>query len=93
MDEEKIKEICRRIEERIEQKNVCVFKGMKEPLFLISENYFGVWLEHVFDSVLYSELYPEKGREIAKNTIKLFISLQSEEGQYPCYVWDGNRSR
>ena len=92
MNEEKVQEIRRLIEERIEQKNICVFKGRKKPLFLISENYHGVWLEHVFDSILYSELYPEKGKAVALETIDLFISLQSKEGQYPCYIWDGNRS-
>ena len=90
MDDKKVKEICRRLEEQIENKNICVFKGRQKPLFLISENYHGVWLEHVFDSVLYSEMYPGKGKPIALETIDLFISLQSKEGQYPCYIWDGN---
>ena len=92
MDDKKVKEICRRLEEQIENKNICVFKGRQTPLFLISENYHGVWLEHVFDSVLYSEMYPGKGKPVALETIDLFMSLQSKEGQYPCYIWDGNRS-
>ena len=91
-DREKIKEICARLTEHIREKNVCVFRGHKKPLFLISENYFGVWLEHVFDSVVYAETYPEEGLEIAKNTIELFLTCQKEDGQYPCYVWDGSRS-
>ena len=93
MNEEKIRSICRALTAHIEEKNVCVFRGRQKPLFLISENYHGVWLEHLFDAIIYAEMYPEKGKEIAENTIELFLSNQKENGQYPCYVWDGNRSK
>ena len=93
MNVEKVRDICRRIEKQIEEKNVCYFQGRDKKLFLISENYHGVWLEHVFDSVLYAEMYPQKGIIIAKNTLDLFLTLQKENGQYPCYVWDGARSK
>ena len=89
MDEEKVSEICRRLEERIETKHIRVFKGDDKPLLLISDTYYGVWLEHVFDSVIYAEMYPEKGRIVAENTVNTFLKLQKENGQLPCYVWDG----
>ncbi len=88
-----VEEICKKIEDRIETKHIYTFAGQKKPLFLISDTYFGVWLEHVLDSVLYADLYPEKGRAVAKNTIELFINNQRADGQYPCYVWDGARSK
>ena len=91
MNVQQIKTVCSTLEERIKTKSICTFKGHDKPLFLISENYPGVWLEHVFDAVLYAEMYPEE-KEIALHTIELFISLQKDNGQYPCYIWDGNRS-
>lgn len=63
---------------------------MDKPLFLIAENYPGIWMEHLYDSILYAQMYPEK-REIAVNVIKAFLQHQKEDGQFPCYIWDGNR--
>ena len=45
--------------ERIEKVHIACFRGMEKPLFLISEQYPGLWLEHVYDS--------------AGNAIHLFI--------------------
>lgn len=51
-------------------------KNTKEkPLFLISERYPGVWLEHVYDSVFYAMLDPTK-LYLAENTLNLFIDNQ-----------------
>lgn len=84
-----IKEIYNEIQERFKKTQVRCFKGMDKPVFLISQQYPGVWLEHVYDSVMYAKLYPEK-KDIAVNTIRLFIERQTDEGQLPCYIWDGN---
>ena len=60
---------------------------------MISDGYPGIWLEHVYDSVLYAKLYPSSlSTEVAKNTICVFINHQTEEGQYPCYYWDYKRA-
>lgn len=85
-------EICAALIERIESKHIYTFAGHKTPLFLISDTYFGVWLEHVFDAVLYAEMFPSKGIPIAENTVSLFMNKQRPDGQYPCYVWDGAKS-
>ena len=92
MTDERVREICEKLVENIETKHIGVFKGREKPLFLISEAYFGVWLEHVYDAITYAALFPEKGKEIAENTIRLFLDNQKENGQYPCYVWDAARS-
>ena len=89
LEKEKIKDICSVIVERMEKKHIGCFKGMDKPLFLISTTYPGVWLEHVYDSVFYAKLVPER-IDLAINTINLFLDHQTEEGQLPCYVWNGD---
>ncbi|MBQ8039160.1 MAG: hypothetical protein IJ274_04720 [Lachnospiraceae bacterium] len=86
----RIREICKNIVERIENDHIGCFRGMDKPLFLISEQYPGVWLEHVWDSVLYAQLVPSK-TDIAVNTICLFIDRQKKDGQLPCYVWNPDK--
>ena len=43
-------------EENIEKKHVGKLNGSEKELFLIGEAYPGVWLEHVYDSVMYAKL-------------------------------------
>ena len=64
---------------------------MEKPLLLISLEYPGVWLEHVYDSVFYAMLDKTK-LCLAENTVDLFISHQTEDGQLPCYVLDTAKS-
>ena len=93
MNKEKIKEICGIIEENIEKKHVGKLNGSEKELFLIGEAYPGVWLEHVYDSVMYAKLFPEKGKEIARNTVEFFIDRQTSHGQLPCYIFKRERFR
>lgn len=83
-------QICTEISRRLETIHIKSFKGMEKPLLLISDTYPGVWLEHVYDSVFYAKLDPAK-LYLAENTIELFLSLQKDDGQFPCYIWDGNK--
>lgn len=87
MDKEKIKRLYSEVWERIETIHINCFEGMDKPLFLISQQYPGIWLEHVYDSILYACMN-KKGIDTAKNTINLFIDNQREDGQLPCYVLD-----
>lgn len=80
----RISDICI---DRIEKKNIICFEGKTKKLFVVSEQYPGLWLEHVYDSILYADLFPEKS-EIAKNVLELFMNKQSKEGQLPCFVID-----
>ena len=86
----RVKPICEEILHHIEAKNICCFEGRSDPLFLISETYPGVWLEHVYDGVFYAKLNPEK-KELAKNTVLSFVALQREDGQLPFAVFDPGR--
>lgn len=77
--------ICNVIKERLENEHIRKF-GEKE-LLLISSQYPGLWLEHVYDAVLYAKLDASKVY-IAKNTIEVFLEHQIN-GQYPyCLVED-----
>lgn len=90
MDKDKVKLLCDEAIERIENYNIGTFAGMDKPLFLISDTYPGVWTEHIYDSVFYAKLNKDK-LYLAENILDVFIDAQTEEGQIPCYIWDGNR--
>lgn len=78
--------------EHIKTVNIKTFPGHKEPLFLISDTYPGVWLEHVYDSVLWAQLCPEMAYT-ARAAVELFLDEQNLEGQFPCYVLDSSNPR
>ncbi|MBR2466546.1 MAG: hypothetical protein IKM18_00360 [Clostridia bacterium] len=85
-----VNDICKEIKHRLDTVHIGRFKGMEKPLFLISEQYPGIWLEHVYDSVFYAMRDREK-LPLAVNTAELFISLQKDDGQLPFCVLDGNK--
>jgi hypothetical protein len=58
--------------ERIEKVHIACFLGMEKPLFLLSEQYPGLWLEYVYDSVSPAQLEP-RFLQVAGNAIHLFI--------------------
>ncbi len=88
-EKSRITELCDIIRERIRDKHIICFKNMDKPLFLISDTYPGVWLEHTYDAIMYAKICDE-GKKIAENTINLFLDYQTDEGQLPCYVWNGD---
>ena len=87
---EKVKAIYEETKKRIEDIHIACFKDMDKPLFLISNQYPGLWLEHVYDSLMYAKLNPDKVFA-AKNAVNLFIDMQKENGQIPFGVFDGNK--
>ena len=89
-DKAKIKKIYDEVMSRIRNVHIACFKGMKDPLFLISDQYPGLWMEHTYDSVMFAHLEPEY-INLAENAINLFIDRQTEEGQLPFTVMDGNK--
>ena len=82
---DRVREICAIAEERIRKVHIGLFKGYDKPLFLISETYPGIWMEHVYDSVFYASRHPEY-LYLAENTVGLFMERQTEEGQLPFAV-------
>ena len=49
-------------------------------LFLISNTYPGVWLEHVYDAVCWARLEPSMAY-VARSQVRLFLENQKEDGQ------------
>lgn len=87
---ELIKKYCQEAKTKIETVHIDCFKNYDKPLFLISEAYPGIWLEHIYDSIMYATMYPEYIK-IAENTVRIFFEYQKKDGQLPCYIWDAGR--
>ena len=85
-----IREISRIAYDRIKNVHIACFKDMDDPLFLISDEYPGLWMEHVYDSVLLASMNPEYVY-LAENAVNLFMDRQTEEGQLPFAIWNGNK--
>lgn len=86
------KEICAEIQKRLDGVHIGCFEGMEKPLFLISEAYPGVWLEHVYDSVFHA-MQDRSNLYLAENTVELFLTHQKENGQLPCFIRDPARGK
>lgn len=73
--------------DRIHSIHIKAFPGYPEPLFLISNAYPGVWLEHAYDAICWAQLEPSMAY-VARAQIRLFLDNQKDDGQFPCYVLD-----
>lgn len=80
-----VKQHCDEIIHRMEENHIGCFEGMDKPLFLISNQYPGLWTEHVYDSVIYAKMFPGN-TYLAENATRLFLDNQRENGQIPAYV-------
>jgi len=89
---EKIHQLYTEAMNRIKNVHISYFKDMDKPLFLISEQYPGLWMEHVYDSVMLARLEPDY-LNVAENAIHLFIDRQKENGQLPYSVMDRNKRK
>ena len=90
-DVRKIQGICADLRKRLSEVHLRTFKGMTEPLLLISNAYAGVWLEHVYDSVIYATLEKD-AVSLAETTVRLFIDNMTPDGQLPCLIRDSDPS-
>ena len=87
MDENRVRELCKIALDRIEEHHIGCFEGMDKPLFLISTQYPGIWMEHLYDSVIYARMYPER-LTVAVNTVRMFLDYKKPDGQLPCFIWN-----
>ena len=46
---------------------------------------------YVLFAVFYAQHYKE-GLALAENTVRLFLSHQTEDGQFPCYIWNADKT-
>lgn len=87
----KINKYYTEVFQKITDQHIGCFKGMDKPLLLISMQYPGLWMEHVYDSVFLARLEPDFVN-IAENAVNLFIDKQRDNGQLPFRVMDGNKT-
>ena len=80
-----IRSLCQKIRDRIDDFHIRKFEGIDDELFLISAQYPGVWMEHVYDSLMFARL-DKRGEKLSENIINLFIDNATDEGQLPCYI-------
>ena len=74
--------VCAAVRERLEQENIGYIEGVKRPLLKISNRYQGLWMEHLYDAVLYAKMDGSK-LYLAENAIYEFVERQRESGQFP----------
>jgi len=79
-----LKEKYEFVKNKLINENIRSINNYKEKVIVISNRYNGIWLEHVYDSIIYARLFNDYS--IAINTINLFIDLQNELGQLPCFI-------
>lgn len=91
LEKEKILDCYSIVQKNIKDHHIECFKGHKTPVFLISNTYPGVWLEHVYDSIILAKMNNDY-MYVAKNTLNLFLDSQNEKGQLPCFVIDRNKN-
>lgn len=87
LDTKKVEALCDKVTKRITEQHIGCFEGMDKPLFLISTQYPGLWMEHIYDSVFLAQ-QDSKFLYLAENAINVFIDHQRENGQLPFAVMD-----
>lgn len=85
MQKTAVQKACYDILERTRSVHLRNIANSDGPVFYISDHYPGVWMEHIYDGLVWADLSGEN--EVAKNYVKLFIDNQKPDGQLPCYIW------
>jgi len=73
--------------ERIRSYHLRPFPGVVGKVFLISDQYPGVWLEHVYDAIAWVD-YDRGDPAVSRSQVDLFLGHQKPDGQLPCLVLD-----
>ena len=81
-----ILDIKNEIIDRLDKQESC-FGGVEAALLKVSAEYPGLWLEHIYDSIVYARLDNSK-LYLAENAINAFIDLQKDDGQLPYVIRD-----
>ncbi|MDO4739510.1 MAG: hypothetical protein Q4A66_02480 [Eubacteriales bacterium] len=82
---EQIVQHCEQALRRLREVHLRAIADSRGPVVYISDAYPGVWLEHVYDGLVWASLTGEW--DVAKAYIRLFLDHQREDGRLPCYVW------
>ncbi len=86
LDESAVRACCGRIMDRLREKHIRTIANSDGPVVYISDTYPGVWMEHIYDGLVWAQLTGET--EVAKNYVRLFLKNQRPDGQLPCFVWE-----
>ena len=71
MNQQLIQQCCYRILDRLRSHHIKKIANSDGSVVYISDTYPGVWMEHIYDSLVWAELTGEN--QVCKNYIKLFI--------------------
>lgn len=74
---------------RIRQDHIRTVSAHQGRLFLISTTYPGYWLEHLYDPIVWANLFPED-KDICISQLRLFLENQREDGMLPSYILDND---
>ncbi|MBQ7915191.1 MAG: hypothetical protein IJ315_00205 [Firmicutes bacterium] len=77
---EKSKEVVKHIREK-HLKQILDSDG---PVFYISDEYPGIWLEHTYDPLVWADLTGETSYAVAQT--RMFMKHQREDGHLPCWA-------
>ena len=80
-----VNEICFAVRERLETENTGYIPGVERPLLKISNRYQGLWLEHLYDAILYAKMDGSK-LYLAENAVYEFVAHQRKNGQFPMAI-------
>lgn len=86
MTSERVAAACREALTRLREHHLRPLAGSRGNVVFISAEYNGVWLEHVYDGVVWAQLTGES--DVAREEADLFLRHQKADGQLPCYVWE-----
>ncbi len=86
-DAQTVKQLYDTVLQRVKTIHIKRFPGHPEPLFLISDAYPGVWLEHAYDAIAWVNFDPTMAY-VSRAQVNLFLDNQKEDGQFPCFVLD-----
>lgn len=70
---------------RIYEHNLRPWSVSDGNIFMVSDTYPGVWLEHTYDAIAWASYMPGE-QAISRNQVKLFMDLQKEDGQLPKHI-------
>lgn len=82
-----VRAACRAALDRIHTMHIKEFPGAVGTVFLISNAYPGVWMEHTYDALAWVDLDPSDPG-IAIRQTRLFLDRQAENGQLPFRFMD-----
>ena len=74
------------VENEFVKNHIKTVNKYKNKVIIISNRYNGVWLEHLYDSIMYGNLFDDFS--VAEDTLNLFMDLMNDKGQYPCFIKD-----